>query len=127
MHLKITAKHDKAEVTRLVKYCAKSVGLDHTHWSVWIKNSASAGRGCCYWDRQHITVGISPSDKFPINGWHGRLAQSTVFETWQECFVWIMAHEFAHAHMWQTGRQRTSESEADWYGWKALQEYRQEA
>lgn len=125
MKLKITANHCPDEVRQVVEFAARSVGVKHSGWTVWVKNCRRGkARGRCYHDIRHITMGIGPAHNFPCDNWRSR--QKFTYTDWREALMDIAAHEFAHALMHNESR-RQSESEANWHGWKAITDWRNSA
>jgi len=122
MKIKITANYPEQEVRDLLRLSARVVGVKHAGWTVEVKNSRNTGRGACYYWKRHITIGIDRPEKFPTQAWSIR--QDLMLSDWREAFVWLAAHELGHALIHMESRKQ-SETEANWFGWRAVKEYRE--
>ena len=129
MITRITAKHPKDEVRKLLHFAARNVdGLNHSTVLVKVKNSKHGfyGRAFTYLCSERdiptradylITIGLGST--YPVEN------RKETYETWKAALVAVAAHEFRHVCDWQQGIKAT-EKAANIEGRLALYEYRKE-
>lgn len=136
MIIRNTSKYSTEEMKKLIDFVAK--GFNHKNICLNIKNSGSAYRGRAYRgipaisnapksSQYLVVVAIGTPDKFPVaeyysNQKYKRLIPVT-FETWQEAFVSVLAHELRHIYQFRNNKP-CSEVDASKIGYKKLMEYR---
>ena len=109
MKLVITVNYDHAEIAKLIDFGASMLvnKLDTSALILKVKNSKNVCRGHA-WPRVQaltdrdagylylVTIGVGCQYDFPANtGRHKRNGGLTL-QTWQECIVYLAAHELQH-------------------------------
>ena len=129
MITRITAKHPKDEVRKLLHFAARQVdGLNHSTVLVKVKNSKRGyyGRAFPYLcSAQDIPTGANCLVTIGLGSTYPVKTRKETYETWKVVLVAVAAHEFRHIRDWQQGIKAT-EKAANIEGRLALYEYRKE-
>lgn len=130
MILKITTPWYKLdEVTSLVQFAARQVGVTHARLRVTVKDYAQAPKYWRGWAYNYgltgeatrtITLKIGCNPTLPILACKRPVFQ---LDTWQEILVFLAAHEFRHIADFDAGH-KTHEADCNFEGRYAVLQYR---
>lgn len=122
MRLRITSNYPIEEVKKLVRFASK--GVNHSHLTVWVKNSSSSFAGR-YFHYGHVVARIGQPKKFPCDMQYPGLKRAPAYEVnnWQEAMVVVVAHELRH-HFQHKHHKRMSEIDAERWAVKKLVAFR---
>jgi len=130
--IKNATSYDLEEIKRLVTFVVRQTKVRLPR-SFEVKNKRQgAMSGTCRWPGDAIVLRLNPQALYPhVFHNHGLKACAPVtLGSWQEAFVYILAHELEHKHAmrageWQGRRRMYLEVDADRAGQTALQKFRE--
>ena len=121
---------ERDKLKYVINRAARSVEVDHRGLLVNVRRGQGGGRAYNWvWRTEEkasqcrmIGLRVPPPAGFPyISRRHGLTIEAANVYEW---IAYIAGHEFGHILDYQKNRP-TTEQRADWYGWTALQEYKE--